>query len=150
MNKDEIYRTFDLIVVAVTNLFNIIMVAVFYFRTRGINHPKMVGYIWACLVILLLAAAIFNLRSKLTWWSIALPLCFSVFLILELILDYYLQFNFRSTSLLIPYLILYYVSILGMIGYSFLIKRKLGIITLITYFLSQIGALYSYFKIGHG
>lgn len=150
MSKHEIYRTFDLIVVAVTNLFNIIMVVVFYYRTRGINHPKIVGYIWACLAILLLAAAIFNLRSKLTWWSIAIPLSFSVFLILELILDYYLQLDFRSTGLLAPYLVLYYLSILGMIGYAFLTEKRFGIITLATYFLSQIAALYSYLKIGHG
>jgi hypothetical protein len=39
---------------------------------------------------------------------------------------------------------------LGMIGYSFLAERKYGFITLATYFLSQIAAVYSYFRVGHG
>jgi len=46
--------------------------------------------------------------------------------------------------------LLYYVSILGMIGYSFVAQKKVGFITLGTYFLSQIAAFYSYFKVGHG
>ena len=54
-----------------------------------------------------------------------------------------------NTTMAAPQLA-YQLGLWGMIGYSFLIERKLGIITLITYFLSQIGALYSYFKIGHG
>jgi hypothetical protein len=39
---------------------------------------------------------------------------------------------------------------MGMIGYSFAAQKKYGFITLATYFLSQIAALYSYFKVGHG
>jgi hypothetical protein len=150
MNKKEIYRFIDLFVISVANLFNIIMVVVFYLRTRNVNHPKAFGYVWTVFVIILVAASILNIRSKLSWWSIALPLIFAAFLILELILDYLLQIDFRNTSLLAPYLLLYYVSILGMIGYSFLTEKKLGIFTLVTYFLSQIAAFYSYFNVGHG
>jgi hypothetical protein len=73
-----------------------------------------------------------------------------VFLIIEVVLDYILQYDFRNTSLLGPYLLLYYVSVLGMIGYSFAVQKKYGFITLATYFLSQIAAFYSYFKVGHG
>lgn len=65
-------------------------------------------------------------------------------------LDYVTRYEFRSTALLGSYLFLYYVSILGMIGYSFLAEKTCGYVTLATYFLSQIAALYSYFKVGHG
>ena len=150
MNKQKFNRSVDLYVVAVANLFNLIMVVIFYLRTRYINHPLVFGYVWAGLIIVLVTATVLNIRSKRIWWTIALPLIFAVFLVFELILDYFLQYDFRSTSLLTPYLILYYVSILGLIGYSFLTEKKLGTITLATYFLSQIAALYSYFNVGHG
>jgi hypothetical protein len=37
-----------------------------------------------------------------------------------------------------------------MIGYSFLANKRYGFVTLVTYFLSQIAALYSYLQVGHG
>ena len=150
MDKQKNIRSIDLYIFGVANLFNLIMVVIFYLRTRYVTHPLVFGYIWAGLIIVLVTAAIINIRSKRSWWTIALPLIFSVFLVVELILDYILQNDFRSTSLLAPYLLLYYGSILGMIGYSFLTKKKFGAITLATYFLSQIAAIYSYFKVGHG
>ena len=63
---------------------------------------------------------------------------------------YILQINFRSTRLLGPYLLLYYLAILGMIGYSFQIGKTYGFITLLTYFINQIATFYSYFRVGHG
>ena len=150
MNKQKNYRSIDLYVIAIANLFNLIMVVIFYLRTRNVSHPLVFGYVWTGLIIVLVTATILNIRSKRSWWTTALPIIFVVFLVVELLLDYILQYDFRSTSLLAPYLILYYVSILGMIGYTFLTEKKLGAITLVTYFLSQIAAFYSYFKVGHG
>jgi hypothetical protein len=37
-----------------------------------------------------------------------------------------------------------------MIGYAFLVRRDYGYVTLATYFLSQVAALYSYLKVRHG
>jgi len=150
MNIQKKYRSIDLYVIAAANLFNLIMVVIFYLRTRDIDHPLVFAYVWAGLIIVFIIATILNLIAKLSWWAISFPLIFSVFLVIELILDYILQIEFRNTYLLTPYLILYYVSILGMIGYSFLTEKKFGAITLATYFLSQIAALYSYLNVGHG
>lgn len=84
------------------------------------------------------------------WWTYVLPSIFIAFLVLEIVLDYILKIEFRTTPLLGPYLLLYYAAIFGMIGYSFRIGKKYGFITLVTYFLSQIAALYSYTQVGHG
>jgi hypothetical protein len=155
-NKEEevtiqgISRSIDLLVITVANLFNLIMVGIFYLRKKNGNHPQYAAYVWALFTIILFIASVLNLRAKLNWWFIVLPLIFAAFLVLELLLDYILKINFRSTGLLAPYLILYYASILGMIGYAFLTQKRLGIITLATYFLSQIAAFYSYSKVGHG
>jgi hypothetical protein len=140
----------DPTIVAVANSFNLIMVGIFYARTRGALHPLIFGLVWAVLILLLAAAGISNLRAGRVWWSYVLPLIMVIFLALELVLDYFLQYDFRSTSLLTPYLILYYLAILGMIGYGFQTGKKWGFITLATYFLSQAAALYSYSLVGHG
>jgi hypothetical protein len=142
--------TGDILILAVANLFNLIMVGIFYARTQGAQHPQIFALVWAGFILLLAVAGISNLLAGREWWSYVLPLIMIIFLALELVLDYILQLDFRNTALLTPYLILYYLAILGMIGYAFQVGRKWGFITLATYFLSQIAALFSYFRVGHG
>jgi len=150
MNKRTSYRPIDLVVVAVANIMNIVMVVVFLLRTMMVERLQVVCFIWAAFILVLVAVVVLNIRAKREWWAIVFPLFLAVFLIVEVALDYIVEYDFRSTVLLGPYLLLYYVSILGMIGYSFLTEKKCGFITLATYFLSQIAAFYSYFKVGHG
>ena len=150
MNKRASQRTVDLVVVAVANLMNMIMVVVFLSRSMMVEQLQVVGFIWGALILVLAAVVVLNVRAKREWWAIVLPLLLVVFLIVEIVLDYIIQYDFRSTILLGPYLLLYYVSIMGMIGYAFLTEKKLGFITLATYFLNQIATFYSYFKVGHG
>lgn len=150
MKKLASYRLIDLGVVAVANLMNLIMVPIFLMRTMKVEHPQVVGLVWVVFILVLAVAVVFNIRAKREWWVVLFPLLLGVFLIVEVALDYIARYDFRSTSLLGPYLLLYYVSIMGLIGYSFAAKKNYGFITLVTYFLSQIAALYSYFKVGHG
>ena len=110
----------------------------------------MVGFVWVVFIILLAVVVVINSIGKREKWEVLLPLIFIAFLILEVILDYILQLDFRNTWLLGPYLLMYYVSIMGIIGYSFRIGKKFGFVTLVTYFLSQIAALFSYVNVGHG
>jgi hypothetical protein len=98
----------------------------------------------------LAAIVVLNVRAKREWWAATLPLLLAVFLIIEVILDYIVEYDFRSTILLGPYLLAYYVSMMGMIGYSFLTEKKYGFITLATYFMSQLAAFCSYVMVGHG
>ena len=109
-----------------------------------------VGVIWSAFIIVLSIVVILNLRDRREWWTIVLPSLVITFLIIEIILDYILQIDFRNTRLLGPYLLLYYMALFGMIGYSFKIGKKYGFVTLITYFINQIATFYSYFLVGHG
>lgn len=118
------YRSVDLAVVAVANLMNLIMVAVFALRTMRVEHPQVVGLVWVGLILVLTAVAGINVRASREWWAIALSLLLVVFLIVEVVLDYITEFESRSTILLGPYLVLYYLSALGMIGYSFATEKK--------------------------
>jgi hypothetical protein len=150
VNKRATHWSSDLVAVVVANLMNLIMVGVFVLRSLMIGRLQAVGVVWVAFILMLGVVVVLNVRANREWWAIVLPLLLMVFLIVEVVLDYIVEYEFRSTTLLGPYLFLYYVSILGMIGYSFLTERKYGFVTLATYFLSQIAALYSYFRVGHG
>ena len=149
MNEHQVAYA-DRIVFTVANIFNIFMVIIFYSRIRGISHPLIFGGVWVILILLLITAAIQNVNMRREKWEVILPIIFIVFLILAVVLDYLLKINFRNTWLLGPYLLLYYLSIMGMIGYAFRMGKRQGIITLFTYFMSQIAAIYSYMNVGHG
>lgn len=69
--------------------------------------------------------------------------------ILELLLDFVWKLNFRETGWLAPYLILYYLSLLGMIGYAFGVDKRCGFITLVSYFINQVATFYAYFRVGY-
>jgi hypothetical protein len=150
MNVTGGYQSIDLVVVALANLMNTIMVVVFVLRSLAVGRLHVLGVVWVVMVMVLAYVVTANARGKREWWTTVLPALLLVFLLAEVALDYVARYEFRSTALLGPYLFLYYISILGMIGYAFLTEKTYGYVTLATYFLSQIAALYSYFKVGHG
>jgi hypothetical protein len=149
-NQQELYRKVDLTVFTLANLMNIIMVIIFLSRVAGAPRSSIVGVIWVGFIVVLSIVVVLNVKGRREWWTIALPSLMIAFLILELILDYILQIDFRNTRLLGPYLLLYYAAILGLIGYTFQIGKRYGFITLLTYFMNQIATFYSYFQVGHG
>ena len=150
MKKTVSNRYMDFVMVAIANLFNITMVVVFLLRTTQIRHMEIVSLIWVVFIATLAVVLVQNIKAKRGWWFFVFPLLLGIFLVVEVVLDYITKYEFRNTRLLGPYLLLYYISILGMIGYSFLVEKKYGFITLTTYFLSQFAALYSYLMVGHG
>ncbi|HUT21583.1 MAG TPA: hypothetical protein VM366_20715, partial [Anaerolineae bacterium] len=97
MNKRVSQRTVGLVVVAVANLMNMIMVVVFLSRSMMVERLQVVGFIWGALILVLAAVVVLNVRAKREWWAIVLPLLLVVFLIVEIVLDYIIQYDFRST-----------------------------------------------------
>ncbi len=67
-----------------------------------------------------------------------------LFFAIELLFDYILKLDFRNTALLWPYIVVYYLALMGMIGYSFSIGRPYGFITLGTYFLGLLATWYGH------
>jgi hypothetical protein len=149
-NIQDFTRLVDLALVILANLFNLLMVGVFIARILKLGMIQAVAVIWIIFILILGTGFIYNIWANRERWKILIPWLFAIFLLLEVLLDYILQINFRNTFLLGPYLLLYYASILTMIGYSFLVKRIYGYITLVTYFLSQAAAVFSYIQVGHG
>ena len=150
MSSRDLDRKVDLVVFSLANLMNLILVGVFLARAAGTPRIGFLGLVWAGFIVALSAVVVLNTRARRAWWTVALPALLIAFLILEVLLDYILRLDFRSTRLLGPYLLLYYLALLGMIGYSFQIGKRYGFITLVTYFINQIATFYSYVRVGHG
>jgi hypothetical protein len=145
------FRMIDTAIFIIANLVNLLLVVIFLSRPKGLKRIEYVlGLITVAMILPVGIAVILNILGKREWWTIVLPLIFFVFLVAELFLDYILKLDFRKTKLLGPYLFVYYLALMAMIGYSFLIGKPYGYITLSTYFLNLFATWYSYSKVGHG
>jgi uncharacterized membrane protein HdeD (DUF308 family) len=82
--------------------------------------------------------AFFNKKNKRDKWDVYLLIPIFLFFVVNLILDYISSFDFRSTAIAGPYVLLYFVGLWGLIGYSFRFDKKWGFVTLATYFLNMI------------
>jgi hypothetical protein len=145
------FRIIDIVIFIIANLVNLLLVGIFLSRPKGLKRAEYVlGLLVVAMILPVGIAIILNLLGKREWWTIVLPLILLSFLVIELFLDYILKLDFRRTKLLGPYLFVYYLALMAMIGYSFLIGKPYGFITLITYFLNLSATWYSYSKVSHG
>ena len=145
------YRMVDTALFLIANLVNILLIGIFLSRPWGLKRlERILGLASIALALPVGLAVVINALGGREWWTAVLPSLLVAFLIVELILDYILRLPFRSSRLLGPYLLLYYLSLMGMIGYAFLVSEAYGFITLATYFLNLLATWYSYSKVGHG
>ena len=145
------FGTVDTIMFVVANAVNLLMIGIFLSRPAGRHRVEhILGLILLALTLPAGAIVIINAANGREWWFVALPALLVVFLAVETILDYIMKLDFRRTRLLGPYLLLYYLALMGMIGYAFLASDLYGFITLATYFLQLGATAYSYRKVGHG
>jgi len=150
INKDN-FQLIDLAVFIITNLVNLLLIGIFLSRPSGLEKVEhILGLVMMGLILPVGLAVVLNALGKREWWTIVLPLLLILFLVIELLFDYILKLEFRKTALLWPYLTIFYVGLMAMIGYSFQIGKSYGFITLGTYLLSLLATWYSYAKVGHG
>jgi len=138
------FQLIDLSVFAIANLTNLLLAAMFLFRARG-RAKVGSAFGWAAVVlgIPLLAAVALNTLATRPWWTVALPALMVAYDTAEFLLDFVLKFDFRHSRWIGPYLGLYYLALMGMIGYAFAIGKPFGFITLVTYFVSLAATAYS-------
>jgi len=104
------------------------------------------GIFYILLGIPTLIIVIFNLYLQRGWWYWVYPLIFVIFIIFELFLDYIKKIEFRKPKnirILIPYLLMYYVSIILMWGLTWTLGILYGVITGVTYFLQMLCSIYA-------
>ena len=148
MNQNNVI---DLSVVIIANLTNLLLAVMFFFRARG--RPKTgnaVGWGAVILGIPLLSAAILSAIAGRPWWAYVLPGLLVLYDVAEFVLDYILKFDFRQSRWLGPYLGLYYIALMGMIGYAFAVGKPYGFFTLITYFVNLAATAWSFSRVRHG
>jgi hypothetical protein len=144
-------RIVDLAVFAMANAINLLLAVMFLARARRSKAVEQaVGLAIVAMAVPLAAASILNALGHRAWWTWGLPLVMIGFCVVEYVVDYALRINFRNSRAMKPYLLLYYLALMAMIGYSFLLGKTYGYITLATYFLHMGATAYSYAKVKHG
>lgn len=131
----------DLILFIIINSANIIISTIFITRVKkpGLEHG--LGILYVALGIPTLIITFLNILIQREWWFWVFPSLFLIFIVFELIVDYVKKMEFRNPrniQILVPYLILYYISIILMWGLTWTLGIIYGTITGITYFL-QLG-----------
>lgn len=145
------FTAIDIGLAVIANLANLLLVGIFLSRPSGRDKLEFVlGLAFMALALPLTGAVLLNALAGRPWWTIALPIPLIQFCGAELILDYLLKLDFRHSDLLRPYLLLYYVSLVAMMGYAFGVGKAAGLITLGTYALNLGATWYSYSRVGHG
>jgi hypothetical protein len=139
------YRKIDLTVVYLANLINIFIAFLFLARMSGLTEiENTFGISTIAMGFVLGYIAYINKKNHRDKWETYLLIPIFLFMIIELLLDYILIVDFRSTSIAGPYVLLYYIGAWGLIGYSFRFEKKWGFITLGTYFIMMILTIYPY------
>lgn len=130
----------------IINIFNLSVFALFLSRVKKPEVSSKIGIFTIILGIPTLIIAIINFILLREWWYWIFPLLFVVFLLFTFIVDYIKKVEFRNPrklSILIPFLILFYVSIILMWGLTWALGVTYGAITAITYILQLFGAYYA-------
>ncbi|MFX1359727.1 MAG: hypothetical protein ACFE8T_05245 [Promethearchaeota archaeon] len=142
----EISYIIDLLEFIIINIFNLSVFALFLSRVKRPGISKNIGIFSLSFGIPTLTIAIINLILQRHWWYWFFPLLLVGFILFSLIVDYIKNIEFRNPrkkSILIPFLILFYVSIILMWGLTWALGVIYGGITAITYFLQLFGAFYA-------
>ena len=119
---------------------------IFISRVKKPGLERSLGILYMVLGIPTLVFVIINIYLQREWWFWVFPVIFLIFLGFEFIVDYVKKVQFRNprnVRILVPYLILYYVSIILMWGLTWTLGIIYGAITGITYFLQVGCAIYA-------
>jgi hypothetical protein len=139
--------TIDYTLFAIANLANLLTAGIFLSRTVGQQRTETIlGLVFVSLALPATVAVVLNALERREWWTILLPATLIAFCIVELLLDYVFEIEFRKTGLRWPYIILYYVALISMVGYSFGIGKPYGFITLSTYMVNLGATGYAFSK----
>ena len=121
------------------------MVFLFVARMSGLPQiEKGFGIVTMLLGFTLGYIAFLNHKNKRDKWTTYLLVPIFLFFIVELVLDYILELDFRNTAIVGPYILLYYIGLWALIGYSFQFDKKWGFFTLATYFGNMILSILPY------
>ncbi len=151
VTPDVHLQIIDFVIFAIANLVNLFISGIFLARRAGQEQiENALGLVLVTFTFPLAILIIWNGALGREWWTLVLPSLLVGYLLVELLLDYIFKIDFRHTTLLWPYLLIYYLALMGMIGYCFLVKPLYGFITLASYLINLAATWCSYTRVGHG
>lgn len=137
---------FDLLFVITAVAFNLLIAALFIASKKMVyKWMRTFGMAWLLLAIPLAIAFVHDLLEGRE--AVVLLAFGGVFLymIVEWLLDYVLKIDFRSKpSRHIPYIVLEYVALFGLIGIAFSIDRVAGTVVSISFWVLMASLIYLY------
>ena len=141
----------DFCAVLLVNIFN--LMCAWMFALRAQSKPaagRVFGWIGVAAGLGLVVPAACSAVLGRPWWTVGLPAVLVLYCLVELVADGLLKLPFRQSRWLGPYLGLYYLGSMIMVGYAFLVNPAWGVVTLVTYFVNLAAALISFKRVGHG
>jgi len=137
---------YDLVFVLSAIVFNLLIAGVFIAQKK--ERPKLVrtfGILWLSLAIPLVVVFIHYLIVGRDLWIMIYFGFIFLYIFIELLLDYILKIEFRQKKIThIPYVILEYIALFGLIGISFAIDRAWGFLVSISFWLLLASLIYLY------
>lgn len=139
-------NAYDLVFVLTAVAFNLLIAGIFVAQKR--ERPELVrifGILWLSLAIPLAVVLVhYLIVGRELWIMIYFGFIF-LYIIVELLLDYILKIEFRSRPILhVPYIILEYIALFGLIGISFAIDPTWGYIVSICFWVLLASLIYLY------
>ena len=134
--------TLDLSIFIIINIAHVAIFAMFVLRVKKKEWAGPAGTLTISMGIPTGIIAVINLLNGRDWWLWVYPFLFVVFCLFTYIVDYALKIEFRkprNLKILVPFLLIFYISIILMWGVTWSIGPMYGAITGVTYFM-QLGA----------
>ncbi len=137
---------YDLVFVLSAIVFNLLLAGVFIAQKK--ERPKLVrtfGILWLSLAIPLAVVFIHYLIVGRDLWIMIYFGFILLYIFVELLLDYILKIEFRQKKIThIPYIVLEYIALFGLIGISFAIDRTWGFLVSISFWILLASLIYLY------
>lgn len=136
----------DLLFVLTAVTFNLLIAAIFITQKHQfVTLVRVFGTIWLLLSIPLVIVFLQYWKDgRAPWIRIYLGVTF-LYMFVEFILDYVLKIEFRKIPAIhVPYIILEYLALFGLIGIAFSIDRKWGALVSMSFGVLMISLAYLY------
>ena len=128
--------------------FNLFIAAIFITQKLGREKiVKTLGILWLWLLIPLALAFVSYLREgRKTWIFISFGFIF-MYMLVELLLDYVFKIDFRSKPVIhVPYIILEYIALFGLIGIAFEIGYAWGVVVTVCFWILMGSLIFLYWE----
>jgi hypothetical protein len=137
---------YDWVFVLCASAFNMLIAGIFVAQKK-VRHKmtRTLGILWLGLAIPLSIVFVRYLVIGRETWITIYFVCILLYMLVELLLDYVFKVDFRRRNVThIPYIVLEYIALFGLIGISFAIDRVWGVVVSVTFWMLLACLVYLY------